>query len=171
VLGSPAFGQADLTNCERELIHLAGSVQPHGVLMVLREPELAIVQASINCGQLLGGSSAQRLQRPLADLGSELAAAVESVAVEPLAEPARLRARVQMGAGAIEFEGSLHRIVGVGLVLELEPLAAVDSLDTGIETVDCDLQVYDQGPGVYRVEAWRGGRGWIFSNPIYLRGN
>ena len=26
---SPAFGQADLTNCERELIHLAGSVQPH----------------------------------------------------------------------------------------------------------------------------------------------
>ena len=32
---SPAFGQADLTNCERELIHLAGSVQPHGVLLVL----------------------------------------------------------------------------------------------------------------------------------------
>ena len=26
----PAFGEADLSNCERELIHLAGSVQPHG---------------------------------------------------------------------------------------------------------------------------------------------
>ncbi|MFZ5815095.1 MAG: CehA/McbA family metallohydrolase [Bacillota bacterium] len=38
------------------------------------------------------------------------------------------------------------------------------------ETRDCDLQVWDQGPGVYRVEAWRNGRGWIFSNPIYLRG-
>jgi hypothetical protein len=37
------------------------------------------------------------------------------------------------------------------------------------ETADCDLQVADQGPGVYRVEAWRKGRGWIFSNPIYLR--
>jgi len=38
------------------------------------------------------------------------------------------------------------------------------------ETVDCDLQAPDQGPGVYRVEAYRRGRGWIFSNPIYLRG-
>lgn len=37
------------------------------------------------------------------------------------------------------------------------------------ETRDCDLQAVDQGPGVYRVEAWKNGRGWIFSNPIYLR--
>lgn len=37
------------------------------------------------------------------------------------------------------------------------------------ETVDCDLQAADQGPGVYRAEAWFGDRGWIFSNPIYLR--
>jgi len=38
------------------------------------------------------------------------------------------------------------------------------------ETDDCDLQAWDQGPGVYRVEVWRKGRGWIFSNPIYIRG-
>ena len=44
----PAFGQADLSNCERELIHLAGSVQPHGALLVLREPDLQLVQVSSN---------------------------------------------------------------------------------------------------------------------------
>lgn len=38
------------------------------------------------------------------------------------------------------------------------------------ETVDCDLQAADRGPGVYRVEVHRNGRGWIYSNPIYLRG-
>ncbi|MFZ5827707.1 MAG: PHP domain-containing protein [Bacillota bacterium] len=38
------------------------------------------------------------------------------------------------------------------------------------ETRDSDLQAWDLGPGVYRVEAWRNGRGWIFSNPIYVRG-
>ncbi len=38
------------------------------------------------------------------------------------------------------------------------------------ETRDCDLQVWDHGPGVYRVEVWRKGKGWIFSNPIYIRG-
>jgi PAS domain S-box-containing protein len=140
VLGSPAFGQADLTNCERELIHLAGSVQPHGVLLVLREPELAIIQASANCEQLLGRGTAQLMQRPLADLGSGLAAAVQRVAAEPLLEPGRLRASVPMGAGAIEFEGSVHRITGAGLVLELEPLAAVDPHDAGVETVDCDTE-------------------------------
>ena len=40
VTDSPAFGQANLTNCERELIHFAGSVQPHGLLFTLSVPEL-----------------------------------------------------------------------------------------------------------------------------------
>ena len=50
----PPFGQADLTNCERELIHLSGSVQPHGLLLVLSEPDLIVVQASSNVDALLG---------------------------------------------------------------------------------------------------------------------
>lgn len=37
------------------------------------------------------------------------------------------------------------------------------------ETVDTDLQAPDAGPGVYRVEVHQGRRGWIYSNPIYLR--
>ena len=53
-LASPAFGQADLTNCERELIHLAGSVQPHGLLLVLREPDLCVVQSSTNTEAYVG---------------------------------------------------------------------------------------------------------------------
>lgn len=37
----------------------------------------------------------------------------------------------------------------------------------GAETL---LEAAAEGPGVYRAEVWRGERGWIFSNPIYLRG-
>ena len=48
MLASPAFGQADLTNCERELIHLAGSVQPHGLLLAVDGPGLVIMKASAN---------------------------------------------------------------------------------------------------------------------------
>jgi chemotaxis family two-component system sensor kinase Cph1 len=53
---SPPFGQADLTNCERELIHLTGSVQPHGVLLVLdrADEQARVVQASANAGELVG---------------------------------------------------------------------------------------------------------------------
>ena len=32
---NPPFGKADLTNCERELIHLAASIQPQGILLTL----------------------------------------------------------------------------------------------------------------------------------------
>lgn len=32
--------QVDLTNCEQEPIHLPGSIQPHGVLLVLKEADL-----------------------------------------------------------------------------------------------------------------------------------
>jgi len=52
------------------------------------------------------------------------------------------------------------------------PRASLRLLHNGkviAETHSHDLQAPDQGPGVYRVEAWRNGRGWIFSNPIYLR--
>ena len=33
-----------LTNCDREPIHIPRSIQPHGVLMVLAEADLKIVQ-------------------------------------------------------------------------------------------------------------------------------
>ena len=73
---SPAFGQADLSNCERELIHLAGSVQPHGVLLLLQEPELRVLQASANCAVVLGTPVQALLGQPLAVLGGDVAAQV-----------------------------------------------------------------------------------------------
>ncbi|MEH1766577.1 hypothetical protein [Nostoc sp.] len=30
----------DLTNCDRELIHIPSLIQPHGVLLVLQDPTL-----------------------------------------------------------------------------------------------------------------------------------
>ncbi|WP_164305147.1 hypothetical protein, partial [Streptococcus pneumoniae] len=52
-LATPAFGHATLANCEREQIHLAGSIQPHGVLLVVQEPDNVIVQASANAAEFL----------------------------------------------------------------------------------------------------------------------
>src|ERR1700750_3316295 len=52
-LATPAFGKADLSNCEREEIHLAGSIQPHGALLVVSEPDHRVVQASANAAEFL----------------------------------------------------------------------------------------------------------------------
>jgi len=51
---APAFGHADLSNCEREQIHLTGSIQPHGALLLVREPDHVVVQASANAAAFLG---------------------------------------------------------------------------------------------------------------------
>ncbi len=36
--------EVDLTKCDRKTIHLPGSIQPHGVLLALQEPQLKILQ-------------------------------------------------------------------------------------------------------------------------------
>lgn len=139
--GSPAFGQADLTNCERELIHLAGSVQPHGVLLVCRETDLRIIQASRNCDRLLRHSAQALLGRPLSELGENLAAEVRAAAAGPLEDPLRLRVRVTVAAQPVEYEGSVHRAAGAGLVLELEPLTPIDPHAEAVETVSLETDV------------------------------
>lgn len=55
--------QVDLTNCEREPIHLSGAIQPHGVLFVLSIPGLTILQLSANAGRIFDG--VPDLGRPL----------------------------------------------------------------------------------------------------------
>ncbi|NET41339.1 ATP-binding protein [Okeania sp. SIO2B3] len=45
--------KVNLTNCDREQIHIPGSIQPHGVLLVLQEPELDIIQVSNNTEEWL----------------------------------------------------------------------------------------------------------------------
>ena len=62
---SPAFGQADLTNCERELIHLAGSIQPHGALLVLRA-----MSAIPPVGMWVAGAGALRFGIGVVKLGN-----------------------------------------------------------------------------------------------------
>ena len=144
---SPAFGQADLTNCERELIHLAGSVQPHGLLLALREPELRIVQASTSVQALLGLHVEGLLRQPVAELGGDIHDCIRRAcgAGRDLAEPAPLRCRVLVGGQAREFEGTLHRVGGVGaaggsvLLVEIEPVGCVPSgaaAAAGTTTVD-----------------------------------
>ena len=124
-LHSPAFGEADLTNCERELIHLAASIQPHGVLLVLREPELTVVQASANASVLLGIATEALLGQKVAVLGGDLDSRVRlALAQGEPAEPVALVARVAVQGREARLDGRLHREPAGALVLELEAAEA-----------------------------------------------
>jgi len=116
----PAFGTADLTNCERELIHLAGSIQQHGVLLVLEEPSLKILQVGGNARALLGSAPEQLLGRTLAEVSPELEADLRQVldaAQTGLPVPFSHRRKAP---AEDELEGMVHRTERQGLLLELE---------------------------------------------------
>ena len=113
---SPAFGEADLSNCEREQIHLAAGIQPHGALLLVREPDLSIVQCSANAAGFLGVAG-DLVARRLADLSLTLADSVGAVLGDPLDTiPKAVRCTI----AGVEHDGLLHRPEGGGLVIELE---------------------------------------------------
>jgi two-component system, chemotaxis family, sensor kinase Cph1 len=112
----------DLTNCDREPIHIPGAIQPHGVLLALREPDLLILQASANLPDVLGVPLAQALGQPLdAVLDVEGRDAVQRAlgdasSLQHVEEANPLRLTI---AGS-RYDGLLHRHLGVA-ILEIEP--------------------------------------------------
>lgn len=55
----------DLTACDREPIHIPGSIQPHGALLVVDAATQAILQASENIGDITGIDVETALDAPL----------------------------------------------------------------------------------------------------------
>jgi len=115
---APAFGEADLSNCEREPIHLTGSIQPHGALLVAREPDLLVLQASANAAGFLG-LDGQLPGRSLAALSADMAEQVRARLDQPLDRlPVVLRRPVWIDGRPLDVV--LHRPPEAGLVLEFE---------------------------------------------------
>ncbi|WP_237216296.1 GAF domain-containing protein [Falsiroseomonas oryziterrae] len=131
VEAEPAFGEADLANCERERIHLAGSIQPHGLLLLVREPDHVVIQASANAAALLGLDAV--LGQRLRDLGGDLAAAVLPRTLEAL-DAGLTTMRVTAGAEGRAFDAMLHRPAGGGLMVELEPAQPPHDIARRVET-------------------------------------
>ncbi len=120
----------DLTNCEREQIHIPGSIQPHGILFALQEPELQILQISNNTFDLIGRHPQELLNQPLVNL---LSANQISLIKECLLEefetvnPLEISIKNQQNETLL-FDGIIHRFNGV-LILELEPKHIEENAD------------------------------------------
>src|SRR5512140_3628799 len=116
-LATPAFGKADLSNCEREEIHLAGSIQPHGALLVVSEPDHRVIQASANAAEFL--HLKQVLGMSLADLEGDLLFRILPH-LDPTSQGMPIAVRCRIGNPTSEFDGLLHPPPAGGLVIELE---------------------------------------------------
>ncbi|KYC43055.1 histidine kinase [Scytonema hofmannii PCC 7110] len=114
--------EVDLTNCDREAIHIPGSIQPHGLLLVLQEPELKILQVSHNIANFFQIPAESLINQNLPILFPpaqiEILKNCISQAEAEVFNPLRLLVEVENKV--LVFDGMLHRNDG-GLILELEP--------------------------------------------------
>ncbi|MEG3437843.1 ATP-binding protein [Pannus brasiliensis CCIBt3594] len=116
---------------EREPIHLYNRIQPHGILFVLGEPDLQVLQASENTRSILKIS-------PRDLIGKTLEEIFDPVQIDPLKEaienndfdalnPSKLWARIDGDEFAV-FDAIFHRGADYLLILELEPAISYENI-------------------------------------------
>jgi two-component system, chemotaxis family, sensor kinase Cph1 len=111
----------DLTNCDREPIHIPGLIQPHGVLLVLRDRTLEIIQVSSNTQDIIGWQPQELLGKPLSDLfDAKQIQQIQHCLAEDFESINPLNLTIKRLNKLIYFDGIVHRSDAV-IILELEP--------------------------------------------------
>jgi two-component system, chemotaxis family, sensor kinase Cph1 len=111
-------GVVDLTNCDREPIHIPGAIQSYGVLLVLTEPALTVAQVSDNVGDHFPLGVESILGQPLSVLLDP--ASVDKVRAALREERWYEVNPLLLTANGVRFDGIIHRHEGAA-ILELEP--------------------------------------------------
>ncbi len=116
----PEFASTvDLSNCDREPIHIPGSIQPHGILLVVEPATFRILQVAGDTENILGREISALLDRTIADVvGAYPASLLNQGRGTP--EPRYLGSFVAPGNGRGLLDFTSHYRDGI-LILEIEP--------------------------------------------------
>ncbi len=121
----------NLTRLDEEQIQILGQIQPHGVLFVLNEPELKILQVSKNTQSVFRIAPEDLLNQSLEDLLDPFQ--VERIQTGLASDnldfinPTKIWMRIQ-GDDYVVFDGIFHRNPDGFLILELEPANSQESI-------------------------------------------
>jgi two-component system, chemotaxis family, sensor kinase Cph1 len=126
----------DLSNCDREPIHIPSAIQSHGVLITFLATDLIVLQISQNCEVFLGKKTTELLGQPLSLLMDKSQfATIKSCVNGDFENVNPLRLSLQVNGKSEGFEGIVHRTDGV-IVLELERCASVPADQQAVSFFD-----------------------------------
>ena len=123
--------QMDLAKLEREPIHTQNLIQPHGVLLVLQEPDLEILQVSENISFILKIAPEIAVGKTLGDIldpfqVERLKTGLSSENFDYI-NPTKVWVRTG-GDDFVVFDAVFHRNVDGLLILELEPAISQENI-------------------------------------------
>lgn len=155
-MSETSLATVDLTNCDREPIHLLGAVQPFGFLLALDSTQWTITRASCNASEWLGIGPAELIGRPIEELFThdsihlirgQLQTAVFTNTV------ARAFSVALLNDGS-RFDIALH-VVEDSIVIECEPCVAEQGANSGalVRAMVARLQQASELKTFYRVAA------------------
>lgn len=175
----------DLTNCDREPIHIPGAILPHGVMLVLDCNNLHILQAAGDTMGLLDKPIEDLLGRPADTIfrADQIKLLRDLLAESKLSRPRHLLDPTLRVVSSRPLDASVHRSDD-SLILEFEtsddteryagaPLAAVQEMLEGLNAADSLHQLCQTAArqvrraiGYDRVMIYRfagDGSGWVFA--------
>lgn len=122
----------NLASLDREAIELNTQIQPHGVLLVLEEPDYKIVQVSNNVSSILGIAAENILNKTLEDLidsfqFEKIKTGLLSSENLDFVNPNKVWIR-KKGDEFLIFDSIFHRTPEGLLVLELEPAISQENI-------------------------------------------
>ncbi|MEA5536553.1 ATP-binding protein [Crocosphaera sp. XPORK-15E] len=131
IVNSDINQDINLKKLEELQIHLWGKIQAHGVLFVLEEPSLRLVQTSTNTTEVFGIAPEEIINLTLEDIFDsfqieQLRTALESDNLDFI-NSTKLWARVE-GDNYVIFDGVFHRNSAGFLILELEPAISQENI-------------------------------------------
>lgn len=122
---------SNIDELERQAIHTSSMIQPHGMVVILQEPDLSILQITKNCQYAFGIRAEEIVGKTLEELFDPFQVDIiqKGVAQENLdfINPTKMWVRKNGGEYSV-FDGVFHRNKDGILILELEPTESQESI-------------------------------------------
>ncbi|MGF1485712.1 MAG: ATP-binding protein [Prochloraceae cyanobacterium] len=116
----------ELNDCEHKLLNVPGSIQPHGILIALKEPELKIIKVSDNTKEFLGIPAETLLEKELDRLLKiDRIEAIEDFLQEKIDSINYFKIEITNSNKQKYFDAIVQR-TKTGIILELEPRATLE---------------------------------------------
>ena len=118
----------NLTNCDREPIHIPNLIQPHGLLIAVAADSYEILQVSLNTESMLGIKPEDLLGKPLAELLAEQTEAIKHCLDQGFDNINPVPLELSKDKSKLYFNGIVHRQDST-IIIELEPRLLAQKAD------------------------------------------